>query len=879
MEAPVAVPSSPATMAAPAETPSPAGAISSSPTLPQACLPPTASPAQAAQSTPQPGPRITQQVIALDEAGTRLAYMVPGSPQAIYAAWKVEGVSGPIEVQAKWIAEEVGGITPETVLATSTRTVAQDGAGAFPLARPAAGWTPGRYRVEVSAGSGGTQVSGFVISAPVVSSPGVVTRYFADHSYNVPRKTAVAQTLALEWSAPPVVPLEGSKFWVEWEGVLTPPAAGRYEFRFEGDGVGFLYLDGQRVIPDRSRTVSESLMLDARPYTIRLGAIEEAPRGRVALQWKQAQDRDYSQIDPRYVSHTAAQREWRRNSRQAAQVGLEWLQSESVAWQRRTTCFGCHVQGQVIMGLSVARANGYVVSEDHFQELVQFTRKDQNVDGSYGRYQVTATVYAAMGLTFVDQLSKARQDDTLLKAVAWLLDRQRPDGEVPPDHIRPPIDQGSIMTAANSVVAFSHAAAMTGDARFRRAADCALTWIASSPAETNQDRTLKVIALSRFGSEEQRRIAAEEVDRIEADQRPDGGWRESNAKTGGNAFATGEALCALQEAGVSVDGAVYQKGVRFLLKRQMPGGPWPREHTESVSDFVHTMWPVICLAGTSVSIAPEPTGQLRVVSAAPRAKTATKNLEIVLDLSGSMLQPLGKSTRWQTALQVFRQVLAKLPDDFNVGLRVYGHRLPASASQTCTDTELLVPIGKLDRGRLSSSLNRLRPRGETPLVYSVLQAAADLKALGGGSVILITDGEESCKGDPVKAGAQLRAAGFNVTLNIVGFTLKGPQVERPLTAFAQATGGRYYGAASGEALARALLIAAVEGFPYKVFDAAGRLVAKGEAGALTDDLPPGDYKVVVQAADQVLVAGVKVVAGRSTVVKVALKDGRFVLER
>lgn len=359
----------------------------------------------------------------------------------------------------------------------------------------------------------------------------------------------------------------------------------------------------------------------------------------------------------------------------------------------------------------------------------------------------------------------------------------------------------------------------------------------------------------------------------------DGGWKETPAMPRSNSYATGQALCALREGGVRVESVEFQRGVRFLLRRQQATGAWPAEGTQSArrSEFVHTMWPVICLAGTSIDIAPEPTGRLRVVSGIPQAKRPTRNLEIVLDLSGSMRQPLGKSTRWQTALNVFNQVVAKLPDDFNVGLRVYGHRLPSSSPQTCRDTELLVPITKLDRNRLTSALRGLKPRGETPLVYSALQAGDDLKARGGGSVILITDGEESCKGDLAKAGARLRAAGFNLTLNIVGFTLKGKQVEGQLTSFAGARGGRYYSAQSGEALARALLIAAVENFPYKVFDASGRLVSKGEAGAATEDFTPGRYRVVVQAADQVLTAGVTVVAGRTAVVEVVVKDSRFFL--
>ena len=273
------------------------------------------------------------------------------------------------------------------------------------------------------------------------------------------------------------------------------------------------------------------------------------------------------------------------------------------------------------------------------------------------------------------------------------------------------------------------------------------------------------------------------------------------------------------------------------------------------------------------------TGGIQVVTARAPETRPSKNLEIILDVSGSMKLPLGNKTRWTTALDVLKSVVQTLPDDFNVGLRVYSHRYPAASRETCTDTQLLLPIEKLDRSRIAAAVGQLKPRGETPLIYSILQAPADLKARGGGSVVVITDGEDTCKGDPVTAAAQLKASGLDVTLNIVGFTLKGKKVQDQLTTLAESTGGRYYGAQSGDALARALWIAAVDKFPYTIFDATGAQVAKGDAGAPPQELEPGEYKVVVKVADQELTEQVVVTSGGDVVLRVALKADRFVIER
>jgi hypothetical protein len=280
-----------------------------------------------------------------------------------------------------------------------------------------------------------------------------------------------------------------------------------------------------------------------------------------------------------------------------------------------------------------------------------------------------------------------------------------------------------------------------------------------------------------------------------------------------------------------------------------------------------------------LQLGPPTGGELSVVSAlAPPAKTR-KNLEIILDASGSMKTLLGKRSRWDVALDTLQQVLAKLPDDFNVGLRIYGHREASTSPRTCTDSELVMPVEKLNRAGLLDRAKSFKPKGETPLVFSALQAPGDLKAIGGGTVILITDGEESCKGDTVKAAADLKASGLDIRLNIVGFALANPKTQKDLAGFSQATGGMFYAADSGTALADVLLVAAIDKFPFSVYDAAGKIVLTGEAGAGTDTLPAGDYKVVVKAgAKEVIAPRVNVGLGQSVTVTITMKNGQLILQ-
>jgi hypothetical protein len=281
---------------------------------------------------------------------------------------------------------------------------------------------------------------------------------------------------------------------------------------------------------------------------------------------------------------------------------------------------------------------------------------------------------------------------------------------------------------------------------------------------------------------------------------------------------------------------------------------------------------------TCLQLPERTTGGLTIASGLRKDKKPTKNLEIILDASGSMKILLGKKTRWATALDVLGDVVAKLPADYSVGLRTYGHRESALSPRTCKDTELVAPVAPLDRARLMTVARGLRPRGETPLVYSILQTPGDLKSAGGGSVILITDGEESCKGDIAGAAKTLKDSGLNLSLNIVGFTLKSAQAKAALGGLAESMGGRYYAADSGAALGRALLLAAVDQLPYRILDAKGEEIDKGVAGvAGKHELPPGDYTVVVSAGDELLKVPVTLALRQDVSITVGIKDDRLVV--
>jgi len=217
-----------------------------------------------------------------------------------------------------------------------------------------------------------------------------------------------------------------------------------------------------------------------------------------------------------------------------------------------------------------------------------------------------------------------------------------------------------------------------------------------------------------------------------------------------------------------------------------------------------------------------------------------RTIEFVLDSSGSMWGWAGDGLKIDLAKQVLLDIASRLPGDAIVGLRAYGHR-----DKTCQDTELLVVPAPLDVALLRDRVGALRPHGKTPIAASLLRAAQDLKDKGAGGhlgeriVVLVTDGIETCGGDPCET-----AAGLNdllVRASVVGFGL-GAEVDRSsLQCMADATGGLYAEADDAESLADGLA-RAVEVF-YQLVDDDGRVVYLGTLSQPQVLVPTGRYHV------------------------------------
>ena len=308
---------------------------------------------------------------------------------------------------------------------------------------------------------------------------------------------------------------------------------------------------------------------------------------------------------------------------------------------------------------------------------------------------------------------------------------------------------------------------------------------------------------------------------------------------------------------------------RFLVDNQNEKGNWEgtqHEEAEALETYRTAFGALMlefCCGRVPVYMAAprrKVPASVRVVFEKDAGEVAPKTVEIIMDASNSMTGMVGKETKIAVARRVLTQTINGLPDTMNVGLRVYGHRFGTDDyDNACRDTELLVPIGPVDKAALVGIVSKIQTKGRTPLVASVLEALKDLAKFPNGSIVLMTDGIESCKGDIKSIAAAVKASGLALEVNIVGFDIKEAAARQELESIAKSTDGRYLDARnSGELLAALEQTLKLE---FVALDAAGKEAARGVVGGDEVKLPEGAYTIRVLLSPQPVELKVMVKSG------------------
>jgi len=191
---------------------------------------------------------------------------------------------------------------------------------------------------------------------------------------------------------------------------------------------------------------------------------------------------------------------------------------------------------------------------------------------------------------------------------------------------------------------------------------------------------------------------------------------------------------------------------------------------------------------------------LAAVFTARLAYAEQTNVELIVDDSGSMAQHVTGGRKIDVAKQVLPGLIQNLPADAQIAVRTYGRQHPAR-ERDCADLELMTAFGANTSERILPGVNGLKPNGMTPIAASLQAAAKDFagKESQNNIIVLLTDGEEDCNGDPCAASKAVHDAGIHLQVNVIGFHVTDK--ERPqLQCIANAGGGKYYDAANASEL-------------------------------------------------------------------------------
>jgi hypothetical protein len=228
------------------------------------------------------------------------------------------------------------------------------------------------------------------------------------------------------------------------------------------------------------------------------------------------------------------------------------------------------------------------------------------------------------------------------------------------------------------------------------------------------------------------------------------------------------------------------------------------------------------------------TALLIAVAGASPAALAQKERTVlmVLDASGSMVQKLPDgATRMDAAKAAVVDALGKVADTQRIGLRVYGHQSPTSA-KNCEDSALVTPLGPAGNARaaITSAIAPLAAKGYTPIRFSLERAAGDLASEAGKEkvIVLISDGKETCAGDPCAMAKALAKADADLVIHTIGFAVD-QAARQQLQCIAAVGRGTYFDAQNRNDLGDKLGTAArqVKAEPPKEGGDFGNIVLKG----------------------------------------------------
>lgn len=259
-------------------------------------------------------------------------------------------------------------------------------------------------------------------------------------------------------------------------------------------------------------------------------------------------------------------------ARQAVEAGLALVQKAAENYPTHRQCFSCHHQTLPLLAIRAAQAHGVAASATLLAEQAQFTLdsfEEKRDDMRKGKGVGGGAITVGYGLWALD-LGGCAPDETTEAMIRFLLKTQNARGHWTTGN-RPPMEESAITTTALAIRGLARFAPPELQAECREAIDRARKWVVDAPIKVHEDRLSKLWVASEFGKHAV--PDAPPVNEILNAQRDDGGWACAEGLES-DAYATGQTLARLEEAGLSSSHPAIQRGVAYLLKTRHDDGSW-----------------------------------------------------------------------------------------------------------------------------------------------------------------------------------------------------------------------------------------------------------------------------------------------------------------
>lgn len=222
------------------------------------------------------------------------------------------------------------------------------------------------------------------------------------------------------------------------------------------------------------------------------------------------------------------------------------------------------------------------------------------------------------------------------------------------------------------------------------------------------------------------------------------------------------------------------------------------------------------------------------------------SVELLMDSSGSMNADDGAGTKKiEAAKSAVNDLVESLPRDTKVGLRVFGGRLSNKDKvRGCRDTRQIFAVERQDPAAVRRAIEGYRPTGFTPIALSLDRAAEDLPSTGRRTIVLVSDGEDTCKPpSPCSVAARVARKGVDIKIEAVGLRVNA-KARRELQCVARVGRGSYRDVDNAQELGQELR--AISTRAVRAFEPQGERVRCGPSARQAAELQPGQYVDAMQ---------------------------------